>query len=72
VAHLFALRAVEPLEQGGDERLLGGEFGFELRDSRGEQAVLLDECRDLLCGCFDAAANSTGRAGTGVMLRFSS
>jgi hypothetical protein len=41
VAHLLALRAVEPLEQGGDDALLDVELGSQRGDFRGQFGNLL-------------------------------
>jgi hypothetical protein len=63
MAHLLALRAVETLEQGGDDALLRFELGLEGIDLRAEQPVLLGEFGDLLFRRFDGGQGSTGRAG---------
>jgi len=63
VAQLLALRAVEALEQGGDESLLRVELGLEGVDFRGEQAVLLGERGDLLFGRFDGHFTAAGMPG---------
>lgn len=62
MAHLLAPRAVEALEQGGDDTLLRLQLGLEGVDFRREQPVLPAEFLDLLFRSFDARKGSSRRA----------
>ena len=62
-AHLFALRAVEALEQGGDESLLDVDFSLEGGDFRSQFG-------DLLLGRFDGIFKSSECAEMSFYLRY--
>ena len=63
MTHLFALGSVEALEECRDDAFLGGEFGFEGSDFRGELG-------DLFVWCFDVFSSSNWRAYHDMMLCF--
>jgi hypothetical protein len=53
VVHLFALRAVDALEEGGDDAFLNLKLGFEFGDPGGQFG-------DLLLWSFDGSNRAKG------------